>query len=183
VRLDATLNAGAVWAEGRSTGKAVAFNGDSSHVQLPVDLFQDLGDFTLTLWVYANELRRDTCLLYVGQDNLAFMRLVPSGDNFMFSICASGWDDQQVVAAPNAMAQHRWVHVAVTLQGTTARLYQDGELMGTQESMLLSPRQLGDQIRLLGWSPINSAFNGRMQDFRLYAGALTAEEIKRMASS
>lgn len=181
VRRDAALNAGAGWAEGRSSGKAVAFNGDSSHVQLPDGLFKDLGDFTITLWVYANQLRRGTCLLYVGQDNLAFMRLVPMGDNFMFGICASGWDDQQVVGAPGALPTQRWVHVALSLQGTTARLYQDGELVGTQESMLLSPRQLGDQIRLLGWSPVNSAFNGRMQDFRVYSGALSAADIASLA--
>jgi hypothetical protein len=183
-RLDAPLVKGAAWAEGRVAGsKSVAFDGRSSHVQLPAGLFQDLSDFTIAVWVHANVLRRDTCLLFVGQDGIAYMRLVPlRGDSFKFAICASGVHDERTVQAPQPLAQGRWVHVAVTLQGTTARLYQDGALVGTQESIQLSPHQLGDQIRLLGWSPINAAFEGRMQDFRLYSRALAEKEIASLAA-
>lgn len=183
VRLDAPLMAGATWAEGRVGGsKSVAFDGRSSHIELPAGLFEELSDFTISVWVHANVLRYDTCLLFVGQDGIAHMRLVPKGGNFRYSICASGYADERTVQAPQPLPGGRWVHVAVTQQGTTARLYQDGALVGTQESIQLSPHQLGDQIRLLGWSPVNSAFDGRMQDFRIYSNALTAKEIASLAA-
>jgi len=183
VRLDAPLMFGATWADGRVTGKSVAFDGKMSHIQLPTGLFQDLSDFTIAVWVHANVLRYDTCVLFLGQDGTAHMRVVPQGGNFRFSICASGYNDERTVQASQPLPHGRWVHVAVTLQGTTARLYQDGALVGTQDSIQLSPRQLGDQIRLLGWSPVNSAFEGRMQDFRLYSGALTAQDIAALAAA
>lgn len=183
VRRDAPLMAGAAWAEGRASGsKSVAFDGRMSHLQFPEGLFADLGDFTISMWVHAKVLRRDSCLLFLGQDGIANMRLVPQGGNFKFSICAAGYADDRVVQAPQPLPGGRWVHVAVTLQGTTARLFQDGALVGTQESIQLSPRQLGDQIRLLGWSPVNAAFEGRMQDFRLYAGALSARDVEALAA-
>lgn len=101
VRLDAPLKGGATWAEGRAGGSnSVDFDGRMSHIQLPAGLFQDLSDFTIAMRIHANVLRYDTCLLFVGQDGIAHMRLVPLGGNLRFSIGTSGYGDARTVQAP-----------------------------------------------------------------------------------
>ena len=177
LRMDGVLAGGAAWGDGRSSGKAVAFDGKESYVQLPPGLFKDLGDFTIAMWTYVNALHWDSCLLFVGQDGMAYMRLVPQGGHLRFAICAASYKDEQAVDAARPLPTGRWVHVAVTLQGTKASLYVDGKLEASQDNILLSPRQLGDQLRLLGRDTVHPAFNGRIQDFRLYSGALSAAEI------
>jgi len=57
------------------------------------------------------------------------------------------------------------------------------EAMGhaSHEGILLSPHQLGDQLRMLGWDGSHPAFNGRMQDSRLYTQALAPAAIESLA--
>jgi hypothetical protein len=185
VRMDARLAAGAGWAEateqGPGAGKAVTFDGLASYVELPPGLFKGLGDFTVSMWAYCNTLHWDSCVLFVGHDNLAYMRLVPQGGNLRFSICGATYKDEQTVMAARPMPTGRWVHLAVTLQGTTARLYVDGALEASQGPVLLSPHQLDDQFRVIGRDCVHPAFNGRVRDFQLYAGALGATEIQALA--
>lgn len=51
----------------------------------------------------------------------------------------------------------------------------------SHDGILLSPHQLGDQLRMLGWDGSHPAFNGRMQDLRLYTQALAPAAIESLA--
>jgi len=75
----------------------------------------------------------------------------------------------------------RWVHVAVTLRGTSGRLYVDGKQVASADDILLTPRQVGDQVAFLGRDWGHLPFNGRIQDFRVHAGALTPAEVEALA--
>lgn len=175
VQLDAALASGTGWGNGRSSGKAIALDGNESSVELPAGLFQDLDDFTLAMWVNLKSVAWDSCLMFVGQDNQNYMLLLPAADRLRFSISAGR--GEMTVTAPAPLPTGLWVHVAVTLQDTTAKLYVDGKLEATDDSILLSPRQIGDQIRRLGRTDVHRALDGSLQDFRLYSGALSAAEI------
>jgi hypothetical protein len=98
-----------------------------------------------------------------------------------FAICAAGYNDEQAVEAPSPLPTRRWVHVAVTLQGSTGRLYVDGSEVASSDAILLSPRQVGDQVAFLGRNWAHPSFNGRIQDFRVHAGALSAAEIAALS--
>jgi hypothetical protein len=67
------------------------------------------------------------------------------------------------------------------LRGTTGRLYVDGKEAASSNSIFLSPRQVGDQFAFLGRNWGHPSFNGRIQDFRVYAGALSAAEVAALA--
>jgi hypothetical protein len=170
------------WGEGRRNDKAIAFDGKSSGLQLPPGIFSNLDDFTLSMWAYANSLRWDSCLFFAGHDAFSYMRLAPkAGTGLRFAIAGAGFNDEQAVVAPWFMPIRRWVHLAVTLQGGTGRLYVDGKEVARSDNMLLSPRQVGDQVAFLGRNWGHPPFDGRIQGFRVDAGALSAAEIEALA--
>ena len=187
VRGDGALMNGASWGEGRTPGSAsLLLDGKQSYVELPAGMITDVADFTMSMWTFANApLHWNTCLLFIGLDGGACMFLAPlagrSGGRLRFAITGSGVNDEQAVEADQALPFRRWVHVAVTLRGGTGKIYIDGRLAGQDDSFVLSPRQLLDQKRLLGWDAGHSSFDGRIQDFRFYSRALSDAEVAVLA--
>lgn len=182
--VEGTLLDGATWGDGRRSDKAIAFDGQKAGLQLPAGVFSDLDDFSLSFWAYANGLHWDTCMFFAGQDGFSSMFIAPqsgSGGVLRFGIFGAGANDAQVVDAPWAMPIRRWVHVAVTLQDNTGRLYVDGTEVGKSDGIRLSPRHVGDQVTFLGRNWAHPSFNGRIQDFRVHAGALSAAEVAMLA--
>ena len=179
-----TLLDGAAWGDGRRNDKALVFDGKKAGLQLPPGLFGDLDDFSVSFWAYANGLHWDTCMFYAGQDGFSYMCIAPQSGGqgvLRFAIAGAGHNDSQVVEAPSALPVRRWVHVAVTLRGNTARLYLDGTEVAKSDDILLSPRQVGDQVAFLGRNWGHPSFDGRIQDFRVHAGALSAAEVAALA--
>jgi hypothetical protein len=174
---------GTTWGEGRNNDKALAFDGKESGLQLPPGIFANLDDFTVSMWAFANPpVPWNTCLLFVGTDAYAFMRITPrAGNGMRFSICGATANDDQVLEAPWFMPIRRWIHVAVTLRGSVGRLYVDGNEVARFDQMRLSPRQVGDQATFIGRGWTLPSFNGRIQDFRVHSGALSPAEIRAIA--
>jgi hypothetical protein len=182
--VEGSLLDGARWGEGRQGDKAIVFDGQKAGLQLPAGIFGDLDDFTVSLWAYANGLRWDTSLFFAGQDAFSCMFIAPKAGAagvLRFGIFGATHNDAQVVEAPWALPIRRWVHVAVTLRGNTARLYADGKEVGRSDDILLSPRQVGDQVAFLGRNWAHPSFDGRIQGFRVQAGALSDAEIAALA--
>ncbi|MDR7271323.1 hypothetical protein J2X20_003991 [Pelomonas saccharophila] len=174
---------GATWGEGRLNDKAIVFDGKKAGLQLPPGIFSGLDDFTLSLRAYANSLHWDSCIFFAGNDAFSYMCIAPQGGRggLRFAIAGATHNDSQVVEAPSPLPTRRWVHVAVTLQAGTARLYVDGTEVAKSDDMRLSPRQVGDQVAFLGRNWAHPSFNGRIQGLRVEAGALSAAEIAALA--
>lgn len=182
-----TLINGAKWGEGRLAGDmAVLFDPHTagSGLQLPAGIFADLHDFSLSMWAYANSLNWNTCMLFAGLDQYSSLYIAPKqgdGGKLRFGIYGATFNDTQDVAAPWPMPTRRWVHVAVTMRGSTVKLYVDGLEVGSSDGFRLSPRDVGDQVTFLGRNWSHDPFDGRIQDFRVWAGALGATEIAALA--
>lgn len=181
--VESNLLDGATWGEGRLNDKAIVFDGKAAGLQLPPGVFSGLEDFTVSLWAYANSLRWDSCLFFAGHDGFSYMRIAPQAGpgGLRFAICGASYNDEQGVQAASPLPLRRWVHVAVTLQGGTGRLYVDGKEVARSDAILLSPRQVGDQVAFLGRNWGHPSFNGSIQGFRVDAGALSAAEIAALA--
>jgi autotransporter-associated beta strand protein len=183
----ATLMNGAAFATGRF-GQAVSLNGSSQYVALPNGLLSGLGDFTIATWVDLNNVTVWTRIFDFGADTDRYMFLTPdSGSGTVrFAMTKFGGNGEQQINGLAPLATG-WHHVAVTLQGTDGAgvgiLYVDGAPVGTNDSMYYTPTMIGGLINatnnFIGRSqfPGDPYLNGRVDDFRIYNGALTAEQI------
>lgn len=187
-----TLN-GATWAAGRS-GNAVSLNGSGAYVALPDDLLADVSDFTIASWVFWNGSQTWARLFDFGTGFHRYMMFTPRGQSrdgwagMRFAMTANGPGDgppEQIIDAPTVLPSKRWVHVAVTLSGSTGTIYVDGTPVSTNTAMFQAPFRLGGTTQnWLGKSQYNDAtFNGLIDDFRIYRGALSAAQIASLMAN
>jgi hypothetical protein len=117
---------------------------------------------------------------------MAYLALIPrdGSGRLRCSITGTMWYGEQSIAAESALATGRWVHLAVTLAGTVGTLYVDGAAAATNPAISFAPFQLGNTSQnWLGRSQYSADpyFNGRLQDLRLYSGALSASQVAALA--
>ena len=99
--------------------------------------------------------------LYMSSGN--FYWNTGDGANNPFNVSAATYGDDQ------------WHHFAVTGDGTTAKLYIDGEFKANAKTY---KGITGTVLFFNGWdTSTNYKFNGNLSDFRLYATPLSAEDI------
>ncbi len=88
---------------------------------------------------------------------------------------------EHVLDAPDAtIPTYTWTHVAVTINGDTAKIYVNGALAATNPSFVYNPAMLGTTINnWIGKSQFiaDNYFNGRIDEVRLWNVARTQEEI------
>jgi len=78
-----------------------------------------------------------------------------------------------------------WIHVAVTKAGNIGNLYVNGELVGSNSNMTLSPADLGMTTQnWIGRSQFSRDpnFVGSVDEFRIYNRALSQQELKELAA-
>ena len=136
---DKTINLiGNVVAPGDSQENYLDLGGTSSdYVELPEGTWFE-GDFTIEGWVvYARSFNQWSRLLDFGNGS--------RNDNVVFSL--SGWttgkpaltiydgSSGQNLVSETALELNKWSHIAVTLQGSTASIYIDGERVAWTDSM------------------------------------------------
>ena len=75
-----------------------------------------------------------------------------------------------------------WVHVAAVKGGDRLKLYVNGELVASSEKFDPADYDLSSRVPLkIGFGP-HDYFNGSLSDVRVYRGALSDQQIGRLAS-
>jgi len=180
-----TLMEGASFGEGRAGAGSVLFDGNRAHVALPDGAVSALSDFTVAVWVFSETNTINTRIFDFGSDDVAYVALSAlSGDKQLHFLASREqfWPAQPLHADP--LPTGRWAHVAVTLSGTVGTLYVDGLPVASSNEIWMTPYQMGHTTRTwLGRSQYDGDrfFKGRMQDFRIYSGALSAAGIAELA--
>jgi hypothetical protein len=181
-----TLINGPVLVSGKQ-GNAMSFDGVNDYMELPTGAVQDLSDFTIATWVYWNAARTWERIFDFGSNTGYYMMLTPrAGDGkARFAITTAANYGESVIASTAALPTGRWVHVAVTLSGSTGTLYIDGSAVGSSSNIPLAPFRLGVGAQhWIGRSQYaDPYFNGKIDDFRIYNGALSATEVLTLAQS
>jgi hypothetical protein len=182
-----TLVNGATWATGQK-GMAASLNGRDGYVSLPPDLVADVSDFTIAAWVYWNAARNSERVFAFGSNVDHYMMLTARSTTGVarFAMTVNGVSGEQAINSTTALPTGQWVHVAVTLSGSVATLYVNGRVVGTNTAMLFAPFRLGSTGQnWIGRSQFSADpyFNGLVDQFRVYRGALGAAEITALMAA
>ncbi|MEA2591794.1 MAG: hypothetical protein QOD62_1625, partial [Actinomycetota bacterium] len=168
-------------------GNAVQLSGSGEYVDLPDGIVSGLHDFTVSAWVNpsANSAWSRVFDFGTGTGDYMFLTLSAGGGPMRFAITTSGNGAEQQINAPGTLPLNTWSHVAVTLSGSTGTLYVNGQPVGTNNNMTLTPAALGATNN--NWIG-RSQFSGdpflaaTVDDFQIYDHALSAADIATLAS-
>ncbi|MGC3990389.1 MAG: putative Ig domain-containing protein [Chthoniobacteraceae bacterium] len=171
-----------VYASGR-IGQALNLDGSTTYVNLPTGAASYL-DLTVAAFVYWNGGNAWQRIFDFGNDTSNYLFLTPySGSGIRFAMTEGG-ATEQALTTTTALTSGQWVHVAVTISGSTGTLYVNGIAVATNTSMTFNPSDFSPTLNYLGKSQFsaNPLFNGLIDDFRIYNYALTAAQVASLAS-
>jgi GH43 family beta-xylosidase len=174
-----TLNNSPTFVSGKKA-QAVSLNGLNQSISLPAGLLSTLNDFTIAAWVNPSSISAWSRIFDFGSSSSVNMFLTPStGSTLRFAITTGGSGGEQRING-SAPLTTGWHHLAVTLSGNLGTLYLDGIQVGQNTAMTLRPSSLGNTANnWIGRSQYSTDpyFNGLVDEFRIYARALSASEI------
>lgn len=104
-----------------------------------------------------------------------------SSSDYQFMIGAQGTDGNYTLNAskiPCKMELNKWYHCAVTWQGTTAKMYLNGELVGTYTVVVSSGAK---HLTINGRYGSRGGMNFVANDVRIYDHCLSQKEIKEIS--
>ena len=175
-------------------GSAAAINGALSfsgggHVELPAGIVSGLDSFTLSFWVKPGAVTEGARVFDFStadaQNSLSFTPRT-AGGQMRFSLRVAGVE--QIVEAPSSphFTPDVWTRVAVTLANNTARLYVNGVEVASNPAMTNRPSALGVTTNnFIGKSASSAypAFNGAVDEFRIYQGAVSATDVVLLSAA
>lgn len=178
-----TLKNGAGFAAGMD-GQAFSFNGSGQYLQqsAPVGVPSGGSPRTLSAWIRSDGPTSGTKY----QTIVGYGTPWSNGQTFLLEwggevndrhLYLTGWNSD--LAGTTVLEYGRWYHVAATYDGTTLKLYVNGQPDASASRALNTI--INQDGLLIGTSPPNDGwhgfFNGRIDDVAVYNRALSAEEI------
>ncbi|MBQ9559161.1 MAG: RICIN domain-containing protein [Bacteroidaceae bacterium] len=170
------------WVDGKQQA-AVMLNGTDNFIQLPYTVASHEA-LTVACWVYWRGGDTWQRVWDFGTGETQYMLLTPKcGSGMRFAIKDEG-NEQQLNYNKN-LAVNQWVHLAVTLGDEGATLYLNGEAVATNAAVTVRPSDFRPVSNYIGRSQFaaDPMFRGRIDDFRIYNYALSAEEVKAMVDT
>jgi len=165
-------------------GNVLSLDGVSQYVLLPDPI---ANASTFAGWAKWNGGGAWQRIFDFGNGTGTYLFLTPSSGagNLRFAITTTGLGGEQQINAPSALPTNSWVHVAVTLDGSTGLLYLEGNPVATNANLTLRPWQALARSNYVGKSqwPADPLFSGRIDSFRIFGRALSGAEIMDLAQA
>jgi hypothetical protein len=165
--------------------QAASFDGTGSNfVEVPDDDSLDItGPYTQTAWVYINTSAgfKDVTLKDPGQWAFGFQVV---GQKLR-----AGWEDEadnNYIGRAGSVPVKKWTHLAVVYDGSAVRGYIDGsEVFDVTQASDGSGIAVADATPSTNDEPLRigkgeRAFDGRIDDLRIYDRALSASEVQNL---
>jgi hypothetical protein len=183
--LDSSLNgnsAEAIGSPGYAAGKygsAVSLDGADQFVAAPAGIMASTTNFTMAAWMNWNGGADWQRIFDFGNNTTEYMFLTPSSGSgtFRFAITTNGPGGEQILETTVAPVG-KWVHVAVTFNGTTARLYTNG-ILAASATVTIWPALFNPTLNNFGASqyPGDPYFSGLLDSVYIYNYALSSAQI------
>jgi hypothetical protein len=163
-------------------GSCIDFDGTDDQVNIPSSSDFDLtGSFTWSFWANATSTTHEGWLFGRGGYG--------ETGYWGIRIDSPSWELQVDWASINGATGYwltdatldagSWVHISVTFDGSTAKIYKNGAFVDSQATST-APGS-GSQPLTIGYRDGNSnPFNGDMADVRLYDAPLSAANVKEI---
>lgn len=179
------LNHGATYGsvtytQGKTGSGAITLNGANNFVQLPADIASHK-EMTVATWVYWNGGASWQRIFDFGNDQSQNIFLSPSSGSSQLRFAINNGGIEQGLNAP-ALPSGVWSHVAVTLSASGASMYVNGKQVAESNSFTISLLDFKPVLNYIGRSQFpDPLLNGRIDDFRVYNYALTADEVAELS--
>jgi len=169
-------------------GQALALDGRSQSLRIPHDpRLKPPSAVTLSAWIRPRQCTDAWQEIYRKDDGLArhLLAIGKTGEVFGLWVglgIAGKYVERGAAIPRECLADGRWHLAAASFDGSAVRLYFDGQeigrtaVSGALDTQGSSPAFLGS---LAGRSEF---FGGEIDDVRVYARALSAEEVRTLAS-
>lgn len=175
---------------------ALMFDGNvGSYLRMPADSLPT-GNRTVSLWFKTATVTNRPQLLSYGGNSPA----TAPGTSFLMGINSSGSNAYQTQGHYNtnlvsyAYPQeplNQWTHFVVTIEGSTTKIFINGELKTNALGSFTSPTAvagkdfaLGVMVNSNGTAPYTDVnggyFKGLMDDVRIYEGAMTDQQVGQL---
>ncbi|MCU0797181.1 MAG: glycosyl hydrolase, partial [Akkermansiaceae bacterium] len=161
-------------------GQAIDLNGSSDHLELPPGLINS-NAMTFAAWVRWDGGAANQRIFDFGNDTEQFFFLSPSsGGQLRLGLRNNSGSTKSI--ATNALPFGTWQHVAVTVQGSAAKIFVNGSLQA--QGSLVDPALSSTTRNYLGksqWAD-DPLFDGRLDEVVILDSALPDSEIANLMS-
>lgn len=165
-------------------GKAAYFDG-ASGVVLPSDLINS-NTYSVSLWLKPEQLTQFTTAFFAGSDADHWISLLPKGnalDGTMIwhrNNTTDKWFDARTnTTIPN----NTWSHIAFTVEEGYLKLYINGKLLHSSQSLSDLFSGDTDNIFSLAVNYWDIPFKGYIDELEVYTGVLSQQEISAKLTS
>ena len=156
---------------------SVNFPGSDDYITAPAntpELLLGDADFTIEGWFYkTNTGQQDAFGLYQTANNRRSYLLTVGDSSTIFYYNYTGSSGTNVTAS-FTLPLNKWAHVAITRDGTTLKIYVDGELRGTTTGLTAGAYANTDDQFMIGSSDYSNAngseWTGHISNLRIVKG-------------
>ncbi len=187
----ATLTGTTGWSTSGLVGGAVDLKGggNANAVDLPDNLLQGEASFSTSMWVRPDTTGNWINLLHIGDGvagaggffQIQMQTQLNGNTGLTATFKKKGSDVQErIYATPTKdIVANQWNHVAFTRQGATGSLFLNGVKIASRSDLTITMADVGPSAdNWLGRNGFGDpAFDGLMDDVRLYASALSEGDV------
>ncbi|MDQ0060164.1 LamG domain-containing protein [Paenibacillus harenae] len=167
-------------------GASYRLGGAGDYVELPTALLGGLEELTLSAWMKADDLRTWQRLFDFGNGQDRYLFLTPMSESGKVKVAIKNGGGEQIIHSTTELELNSWTHIAFTWAGSTGVLYVNGREIARNDELSIKPSDMaGTTSYYIGKSQydVDPYLSGEIDEVRLYAKALTADEIADQLTS